>query len=124
MSSARPVLSYGATLLAGQARGTGQFQTVTVSGLSYWETLVNIGVRYGTGISIATAVAVQASNDGGTTFETEPMYAASIPAVASASRSINLRLPSGVYAITMVLSGPSATFFGFTQQRIDAYSFG
>lgn len=115
------VKAWVATLNAGGAAGAaGSSKTVTVNLTQGFEIQVPLGVRYGTGVSLATPVNVYPSCDGGATFDTEPLISYSIPAVASVNKVASIRLTTGMYAIQMIASSPSVTFFCFTQEVITA----
>lgn len=119
-----PVKTWIATLNAGgfisHGVGAGRCLTVTVNITQQWEIQVPCGVRYGTNVSLATAVNIYPSNDGGVTFDTEPLLAFSIPTTASVNKIASIRLTTGMYAIQMIASSPSTTFFVLTQEVITA----
>lgn len=117
-----PILAWVATLNAGSFISHGQSMTVTVNITQGWEVRVQIGARYGSGVSLAAAVFAHSTEDGGANFDTEPMYALAIPALASVNKTISLRLPTGMYAIRVLVSSPSVTVFVLTQEVITAIS--
>jgi len=117
-----PVKTWSATLNSGVFVSPGTSKTVTVNLTQGWEAQVPMGVRHGATTSIGTAVNVYPSNDGGATFDTEPLITFTIPVATSASKVQSVRLTTGMYAITMTSSSPSTTFFCFTQEIITAIS--
>lgn len=121
MSDATPVKTWVATLTAGGFVSHGQSLTLTVNLTQGWEIQVPVGVRYGSNVSLATAVFVYPSSDGGATFDTEPMAAFSIPTTASVNKVASIRLTTGMYVIQVQSSSPSTTFFALTQELITAY---
>jgi hypothetical protein len=122
MSIATAVKAWVATLNAGGFISHGQSLTVTVNLTAGWEIQVPVGVRYGSGVSLASAVFAYPSNDGGATFDTEPIAAMSVPATASVNKVGSLRLTTGIYAIQVQSSSPSTTFFVLTQEVITAFN--
>lgn len=120
-TTSNPSKAWVATVNAGGAAGAaGSSKTITINVTQQWEVQVPIGVRYGSSVSVATPVNVYVSNDGGATFDTEPLISFSIPAVASVSKVASIRLTTGMYAIQMIASSPSVTFFNLTQEVITA----
>ena len=122
MSVATAIKAWVATLNAGGFISHGQSLTVTVNLTAGWEIQIPLGARYGTNVSLASAVFAYPSNDGGVTFDTEPIAAASIPAIASVNKVASLRLTTGQYAIQIQSSSPSTTFFVLTQEVITAFN--
>ena len=122
MSVATPVKTWVATLNAGGFISAGQSNTVTVLITGAWEIQIPMGARYGSGVSLASAVLAYPSNDGGTTFDTEPIAATSIPATASIAKVASLRLTTGIYAVETRSSSPSTTFFVLTQEVLTAFN--
>jgi len=115
-----PVKTWVATLNAGGFISQGQGKTVTVNLTQGWEIQVPLGVRYGSAVSLATAITVYPSNDGGVTFDTEPLVSYAIPTTASVNKVASVRLTTGMYAVVMTSSSPSTTFFCLTQEIITA----
>jgi hypothetical protein len=115
---ANPTLAWTASLNAGQFLSHGQSLTVTVNITNGLEVQVPFGARYGSNISMPVGVFVYPSSDGGANFDTEPMVAFGINAVASVVKQISVRLPTGQYAVQMTASSPSVTVFVLTQQII------
>lgn len=113
-----PVKAYVATLNAGGFVSHGQSLTVTVNITQQWETQAQFGVRYGSNVSLATVVNIYPTNDGGATFDTVPLQSFAIPTTASVNRVSSIRLTTGMYAIQMLSSSPSTTFFVLTQEQI------
>jgi hypothetical protein len=122
MSVATAVKAWVATLSAGGFISHGQSLTVTVHLTQGWEIQIPVGARYGTGVSLASPVLAYPSNDGGATYDTEPIATASIPAIASVNKVVSLRLTTGQYAIQIQSSSPSTTFFVLTQEVITAFN--
>lgn len=122
MSVATPVKAWAATLHAGGFISHGQALTVTVHLTQGWEIQIPIGVRYGSGVSLASAVFAYPSNDGGASYDTEPIAAMSIPATASVNKVGSIRLTTGQYVIVVLSSSPSTTFFILTQEIITAFN--
>lgn len=120
----QPIKVQVATLNAGgfisHGVGAGRGLTVTVNITAGWEVQVPLGVRYGSNVSLATPVYVYPTNDGGATFDTEPLVAFSIPTTASVNKIASVRLTTGMYVIQMVSSSPSTTFYVLTQEVITA----
>lgn len=100
--------------------GAGRGLTVTINLTQGWEIQVPVGVRYGSNVSLATPVYVYSTSDGGATFETEPLVAFSIPTTASVNKTASIRLTTGMYALVMIASSPSTTFFVLSQEVITA----
>lgn len=115
-----PVKAWLATLSAGGFISHGQALTITINLTQGWEIQVPIGVRYGSNVSLAQAINVYASDDGGATFDTLPLFALSIPTKASANQVVTIRLTTGMYAIAAFSSSPSTTVFALTQELITA----
>ena len=117
-----PVLVAVATLLAGaytsHGVGAGRGATVTLVLTQQWEAHLSPGARYGSNVSLASPVYVYRSPDFGVTFDTEPLLAVSIPTTASVNKTQPITLPTGIYAIVMVASSPSVTFFLLTHEQI------
>jgi len=122
MSVATAIKAWVATLNAGGFISHGQSLTVTVAITAGWEVQIPVGVRYGSGVSLASAVFAYPSNDGGANFDTEPIAAMSVPATASVNKVGSLRLTTGIYAIQVQSSSPSTTFFVLTQEVITAFN--
>lgn len=119
-----PVKAWVATLNSGgfvsHGTGAGRGLTVTVNITQQWEVQVPLGVRYGSNVSLATAVNVYPSNDGGATFDTVALTGFTIPTVASTNQIASIRLTTGMYVIQMLASSPSTTFYVLTQEQITA----
>lgn len=122
MSVATAIKAWVATLNAGGFISAGQSLTVTVHLTQGWEIQIPIGVRYGTNVSLASAVFAYPSSDGGATFDTEAIAAMSIPTTASVNKIGSLRLTTGQYVIQITSSSPSTTFFILTQEIITAFN--
>ena len=122
MSVATAIKAWVATLNAGGFISHGQNLTVTVAITAGWEIQIPVGVRYGSNVSLASAVFAYPSNDGGASFDTEPIAAMSIPATARVNKIGSLRLTSGIYAIQVQSSSPSTTFYVLTQEVITAFN--
>lgn len=122
MSNAIPVKTWVATLNAGGFISSGQSLTVTVNLTQGWEIQVPCGVRYGSNVSLASAVFVYPSNDGGTTFDTVPLLAYTLPTGASLNKNASVRLTTGQYAIQIQSSSPSTSFYVLTQEIVTAYN--
>lgn len=110
------VKAWLASLFLGGFISHGQSLTATFHLTQGLEVQIPCGVRYGSGVSLATAVYVYPSSDGGATYDTEPLVAFSIPAVASVNKIASVRLSTGQYAIQIQSSSPSTTFFILTQE--------
>lgn len=115
-----PVMAWLAALNAGGFVSAGQSNTVTVHLTQGLEIQVPVGVRYGSNVSLAAAVFVYPSNDGGANYDTVPLLAFSIPTTASVNQIASIRLATGQYAIRTVISSPSCTVFVLTQAVITA----
>jgi hypothetical protein len=115
-----PVKAWVATLTAGgfvsHGTGAGRCLTLTIALTQGWEIQVPLGVRYGSNVSLATQVNILPSSDGGTNFDSAPLFSFSIPTLASANQVYSVRLTTGIYVIQMVASSPSTTFFALTQE--------
>lgn len=122
MSVMNPVKTWVSTLNAGGFISSGQSLTVTVNITQQWEIQVPCGVRYGSNVSLAVAVFVYPSNDGGATFDTEPLVAFTIPTTASVNKVASVRLSTGMYAVRLLSSSPSTSFYVFTQEVITAFA--
>ncbi len=116
-----PVKTWVATLNAGGFISQGQSKTVTVNLTQGWEIQVPLGVRYGSNVSLATLIQIYPTNDGGATFDNVPLVAFTIPTSASANQVASVRLTTGMYAVQMVSSSPSTTFFTLTQEILTSY---
>lgn len=117
-----PVLAYVATILALASGGVNQSSTViaTVNFNTAWEGQVPVQIRY-SNVSADAVIYVYPSNDGGVTYDTDPMTSFSIPRAQGTSRQVSIRLPSGQYQLALVNSGPnSASFAVLTQQILTA----
>jgi len=121
-TTSNPVKTWVATLNSGLFVSPATSKTVTVCLTQGWEIQVPLGVRYGSGVSLGVQVNVYPSNDGGATFDTEPLVSFSIPTTASVNKIASVRLTTGIYAITMLSSSPSTTFFCLTQEVVTAIS--
>jgi hypothetical protein len=122
MSVATPVKTWVASLNAGGFISHGQSLTVTINITGVWEIQIPIGARYGSGVSLASPVYAYPSNDGGATYDTEPIAATSIPATVSVNKISSLRLTTGQYAVQVQASSPSVTFFVLTQEILSAFN--
>jgi hypothetical protein len=122
MSVATPVKAWVASLNAGGFISHGQSLTVTINITGGWEIQIPTGVRYGSNVSLASAIFAYPSNDGGATYDTEPVAAMSIPVTASVNKVASLRLTTGQYAIQIQSSSPSTTFYVLTQEIISAFN--
>lgn len=121
-----PVKAWLATLNAGgftsHGVGAGRGFTVTFCITQAWEGQVPCGARYGSNVSLASPIDIFASNDGGATFDTLPLASFAIPTTASSLQIQSVRLTTGIYAIRMIASSPSVTFFVLTQEVVTAVS--
>lgn len=118
---ANPIKTWTTSLHAGSAVGNASV-TVTFHITQAFEAILPIGVVYGSAVSLPAAILAYPSYDGGTTFTNEPLRAYAIPAVLSTTRQFPIVLTTGQWAVEMRNSGPSATFFIFTQEIITAIS--
>lgn len=115
-----PIKAWIATLNAGVFISHGQSLTVTVHLTSGWEIQVPVGVRYGTGVSLASIINIYPSSDGGTSFDSVPLLSFSVPTLASVRQVYSVRLTTGQYCVTVTNSSPSATVFVLTQEAVTA----
>lgn len=124
MSAANPVKAWRATINAGQYLSHGQTATFLFDMTQGWEAQIPVGVRYGSNVSVATPIFVLPSNDGGATYDSEPLatFPVAIATAASAKKTATVRLTTGMYAIAVVVSSPSVTVFLHTQEIITAYN--
>ena len=122
MSVSTVVKTWVASLNAGGFISHGQSKTCTFNMTAGWEGQIPLGVRYGSNVSLATLVQVYPSNDGGATFDTEPLAAFTIPTTASVNKIASIRLTTGQYAIVQTSSSPSTTFYCLTQELITSYN--
>jgi hypothetical protein len=120
-NAATVILAWVATLDAGGFTSIGQSRTATIALTQGIEVMFQVGAVYGTNVSVASTVAVYPSNDGGTNFDTEPMIGFGIPQASGATKKESCRLPTGIYAIQVLSSSPSTTFFIPTYQVLTAY---
>ena len=117
-----PVLAYVATILALASGGVAQSTTIlaTVNFNTAWEGQIPIQIRY-SNVSADAVIFVYPSNDGGVTFDTDPMTSFSIPRAQGTTRQVSVRLPTGQYQLALLNSGPdSASFAVLTQQLLSA----
>lgn len=122
MSVATPVKTWVATVNAGAFMSHGQTFTALVNLTQAWEIQVPVGVRYGSNVSLATAIYVLPTSDGGNNYDSEPLVAFSVPTTASARKTESVRLTTGMYSIVMIASSPSVTFFLLTQEVVTAFN--
>lgn len=121
MAVTNPVLTYVATINAGTNVTQSSTITATVNLTAGFEMLIPFEVQF-SNVSADPIISFYRTTDGGVTFETSPMFAIAIPRVTTGRGRTDISLKTGMYAVTLLNSGPNtATFFIGTQQIITAY---
>jgi hypothetical protein len=120
-SAATAILAWLATLDPGGFVSIGQSRTATVYLTQGIEMMIQAVCIFGSNVSLASTVAIYASNDGGANFDTEPTVAFGLPQLASGTKKESVRLTTGIYAIQMQSSSPSTTMWMPTYQVLTAY---
>lgn len=116
-----PVLAWTASIIAGKAVAQSTAITATVSIASNYEIVLPFKATFTT-VSEDPAIEVYRSTDNGTTYDTQSFVSLSIPRVTSGDSQYSLALPTGIYAIKILNSGPNtATFYIQTAQVLTAY---
>ena len=117
-----PVKAFIAAPNAGSAVAAGGSLTVTVNITQGWEVQVPCFARYAANVSLATAVYVFPTSNGGATFDTEPLVSFSISsATASVHKQGTVRLTTGMYAIQIQTSSPSVSIGCLTCEVVTAF---
>jgi hypothetical protein len=119
---AQVIKAWRATLHSGTYLSHGQSITVTVNITQEWEIQVQVGVVFGSNVSLGPGIFVYPSSSGANNFDTEALVGFSIATTASANRRASIRLTTGQYAIQVVASSPSVTVYIHTQEVITAIS--
>lgn len=116
-----PVLAWQASLI-GAATGLAQSTslTTTVNLTQGWEISLPISIQY-SNVSADAVVNAYPSDDGGSSFDSNPAFSISIARSQGAVRRTSIRLPVGQYALQLLNSGPnSATFQALTAMIVTA----
>lgn len=109
MALSTPIIAWQASLLAATATAVSGALTVTANLTGGWEFQLPIAITWKSGVSADAVVNAYPSNDGGNTYDTNPVFSTSIArsTVSSTRSQTSIRLPVGQYAITILNSGPS-----------------
>jgi hypothetical protein len=106
--------------MAATRLGPGQSATATVFITAGWEMQLPVWVRFSR-VSGDPQIFVYPSSDGGATFDSVPMTSFSITRVATGTAQASARIPTGIYAIQVQMSGgETATFQILTAMIITA----
>lgn len=93
--------------------------TVTVALTQGWEIQIPIQFSHQANISADPVIRVFASGDGGTTYDSNPFTAFSLPRlVGGGGRISSIRLTTGNYCLQLLNSGPNSAVFGVLTQLV------
>ena len=121
MSVATNIMTWVATLDAGQAKAAGASLTLTVHLTQGWEIQIPFRV-YHSAYSIDPGIYVYRSTDGGTNYDSEAFTAFAISGASQAIKTRSVVLTTGQYALEMRCSSPTCTFMVLTQAVITGIS--
>lgn len=93
--------------------------TATANITAAWEIAVPVKVGWISGISADAVINAYPSNDGGTTYDSNPAFSISIARPAGGgTRQTGIRLPTGQYALQFINSGPSSGSMQFLTAEV------
>lgn len=121
MAIATNILTWVATIDAGQAKAAGQSLTVTVHLTAGWEIQIPIRCVYGT-YSVDSGIFIYRSTDGGATYDSLAFTAFSITGGQLLDMKKSIVLTTGQYAIEIRASSPTCTFMVLTQAIVTGIS--
>lgn len=122
-----PVVAYVATLMASTSITQSTSLTATCNNTATWEMLLPITYSHAASYSADPVVNVYASSDGGASYDTTPFISVALPRLsisgANAFGRQSIVLPTGIWCVQMLLSGPNTGAFGIpTAQIVTAYN--
>lgn len=109
MAVATPQIAYVAALLAAAATTQSGSLTVTVNISNAWEVNIPVQMSWKSGVSADGVINAYPSSDGGNTYDSNPQFSLPIGrgSTSSTIRSASIRLPTGIWALQILNSGPS-----------------
>ena len=116
-----PVLAYVASLMAGTQVQYSTATTVTICMTGAFEAQVPFKFQF-SAASADPTIDFYKSEDGGVTFDTNPLFGISIPYLAQGASQSSIKIPTGIYAVKIFnSSSQTATAFVLTQEVLTAY---
>lgn len=105
-----PVIAWIASLMTGvTATSVSGSITATANITQGWEIQIPVKVGWISGISADAVINAYPTNDGGTSYDSNPAFSISIARPGSGgTRQTSIRLPVGQYALQFINSGPSS----------------